>query len=178
MGKAAIATPLYISVAWILMVSYQLFTQVAVTSVISYIGLFWPSGAIWLSSKVNVLVFIYAFAWVFVLSSAIPSVILGKERSVLVQFFVCLILTFIAFLIQDTLLIYKGTINNHMFTIAMLFHNPFIATGYLLIPYILMLIIDIRSRKERKKEEQLQKVTAAYIEDAKAEEQKIQEQKH
>ena len=65
-----------------------------------------------------------------------------------------------------------------MFTIAMLFHNPFIATGYLLIPYILMLIIDIRSRKERKKEEQLQKVTAAYIEDAKAEEQKIQEQKH
>jgi hypothetical protein len=65
-----------------------------------------------------------------------------------------------------------------MFTIATLFHNPFIATGYLLIPYILMLIIDIRSRKKRKKEEQLQKVTAAYIESAKAEEQKIQEQKH
>lgn len=41
-----------------------------------------------------------------------------------------------------------------------------------------MLIIDIRSRKKRKKEEQLQKVTAAYIENAKTEEQKIQEQKH
>ena len=126
----------------------------------------------------NVLVFIYAFAWVFVLSSAIPSVILGKERSVLVQFFVCLTLTFVAFLIQDALLIYEAAINNRIFTIATLFHNPFIATGYLLIPYILMLTIDIHSRREHDKKAHFEKVTAAYLENAKTEEQKIQEQKH
>lgn len=176
LGKAAITTPLYISVAWTLMVSYQLFTQIAVTTVISYINVIWPSVAVWLSSRVDVLVFIYAFAWVFVLSSAIPSVLLGKERSVLVQFFVCLTLTFVAFVIQDTLLMYNEEVSSHVFTIATLFHNPFIATAYLLMPYIMMLAIDIRSRRKRKKQENLQKVTAAYLENAAAEEQKIQEQ--
>jgi len=42
MGKSALVTPLYISVAWILLITYQLFTQTAVSTVVSYIKVFWP----------------------------------------------------------------------------------------------------------------------------------------
>jgi hypothetical protein len=81
------------------------------------------------------MVFIYAFAWVFVLSSAIPSVILGKERSVLVQFFVCLTLTLIAFLVLDALTAYGGRLIDQLLSLAVVFDNPFLAIFYLLIPY-------------------------------------------
>ena len=163
MGKAAWATPLYISIAWSLMVSYQLFTQTAVTTIITSINMLWPSVGSWLTSRVDMIVFIYAFAWVFVLSSAIPSVILGKERSVLAQFFVCLTLTFVAFLILDTITTYGGGPIDQLLSLAVLFENPFLAMMYLLIPYLLMLILDIRSNKKRKKEKTLEKVTTTYM---------------
>lgn len=142
MGKAVFATPLYISVAWILMISYQLFTQTAVETVVTYINMFWPSIGAWLNFRVDMIVFIYAFAWIFLLSSFIPSVILGKERSVLVQFFVSLILTLMAFMVQDALTTYGGKPIDQLFSLAVLFNNPFLAVSYLLMPYILMLILD------------------------------------
>jgi len=163
MGKAALVTPLYISVAWILMVSYQLFTQTAITTVITHVNIIWPSAGAWLYSRMDMLVFIYAFAWVFVLSSAIPSIILGKERSVLVQFFVCLILTFVAFVVQDALTTYGDRPIDQLFGLAVSFHNPFLAIVYLSIPYLLMFTLDIRSRKRRKKKEALEKLTPTYL---------------
>ena len=178
LGKAAWVTPVYISVAWTLMVSYQLFTQTAVTTVTDYIEMFWPSVGAWLVSRIDMIVFIYAFAWVFLLSSAIPSAILGKERGVLIQFFVCLTLTFMAFVIQDVLTIYGGRQIGQIFSLVVLFHNPFLAVGYLLIPYLLMLMLDISSRKKHKKKEEIEKATAAYLENATAEEQKAQEEEY
>ena len=136
------------------MVSYQLFTQAAVTTTLSYVNMFWPSLGTWLVSRMDMIVFVYAFAWVFVLSSAIPSVILGKERSVLVQFFVCLTLTFVAFLIQDALA-NSGRPIGQIFSLVELFHNPLIAIGYLSVPYFLMLVLDIRSRLRQKRIEEL-----------------------
>lgn len=167
MGKAGWAAPLYVSVAWTLMISYQLFTQTAVTTISSYVNMFWPSVGAWLVSRIDMIVFIYAFAWVFLLSSAIPSVILGKERSVLVQFFVCLTLTFMGFVIQDTLTTYGGKQIDQISSLAVLFQNPFLAMGYLSIPYLLMLGFDIHSRrKQEKKREKIENATVAYLEDA------------
>jgi len=144
------------------MVSYQLFTQIAVTTVVTHISLFRPSVGAWLVSRIDMIVFIYAFAWVFVLSSVIPSVILGKERSVLAQFFVVLTLTFVAFVIQDVLtIICKCETIDQIFGLAALFHNPFLAVGYLLMPYLLMLILDIRSKQKSKKKEALEKATSS-----------------
>ncbi|MBX5327861.1 MAG: hypothetical protein QHH18_02120 [Candidatus Bathyarchaeota archaeon] len=163
MGRAALTTPLYISVAWTLMISYQIFTQTAVTTLISYVNLLWPSVGSWLSSRMDMLTFIYAFAWVFVLSSVIPSVILGKERSVLVQFLVCLTLALVALIIQDVITTYASGLNDHLFSLSSLFYNPFLAVGYLIAPFIVMLAIDIRSRRKRKKTEELDKVTEAYL---------------
>jgi hypothetical protein len=166
LGKAAVVTPLYVSVAWTLMVSYQLFTQTAVTTVTTYIDTFWPSIGEWLALRMDMLVFIHAFAWVFLLSSAIPSVILGKGRGVLVQFFVCLTLTFSAFIVQDIITTYQNRSTGQIFNLAALFHNPFLALGYLFLPYLLMLGFDINSRRKQKKKKKIENVTDAYLEDA------------
>lgn len=172
MGRAALLTPLYISVAWVLMIGYQVFTQTAVATLITYINMVWPAAGAWLNLRMDILVFIYAFAWVFVLSSVIPSVILGRERSVLIQFFVCLTLTLASLLIRDALIVYgMGGSLNQLFALTVLLNNPFIAAIYLLIPYLLMLAIDIRSRKRNKKRGALEKVTQAYIQDAEIAEQ-------
>ena len=151
MGKATLMTPLYVSVAWTMMITYQVFTQTAVSTVLSFFNVLWPAAGEWLLLRMDMIIFIYAFAWVFVLSSVIPSILLGKERSVLVQFFVCLTLTFVAFAIQDALNTYWGMPIEQLFSLAVVFHNPFLAVIYVLIPYILMLTIDIRSRRKKGK---------------------------
>jgi len=178
LGKAALVTPLYISVAWTLMVSYQLFTQTAVTTVTENIKEFWPSIGTWLVTRMDMLVFIHAFAWVFLLSSAIPSVILGKGRGVLVQFFVCLTLTFSAFIVQDILITYGGGLFDQIFSLSVLFRNPFLATGYLAMPYVLMLAFDVHSRRKQKKKEKIENITNAYLEDAAEANENTQEEEY
>jgi len=130
--KAVLATPVYVSVAWILMVSYQLFTQIAVATVVTYIDLLWPSIGSWLISRVDMLIFIYAFSWAFLLSSVIPSVILGKERSILIQYSVILALTFIAFVVRDALtIVCECNTIDQIFSVAAIFRDPLLAAGYL-----------------------------------------------
>jgi len=125
----------------------------------------------------DMLVFIHAFAWVFLLSSAIPSIILGKGRGVLVQFFVCLTLTFSAFIVQDILITYGDGPFGQIFSSAALFRNPFLAVGYLAMPYLLMLGFDINSRRKQKKKERIESVTDACLEDvAEADEHMQQEE--
>ena len=150
LGKAVFITPLYLSVAWTLMISYQLFTETAVTTLVTQIDTFIPSIGFWLAARVDMVVFVYAFAWTFVLSSVIPSLLLGKERSVLIQFFVCLTLTFLAFILLDLMELYAGTSLAQLLSFAFLFTNPILATLYLALPYIVMIVLDILSRRKNK----------------------------
>ncbi len=166
MGKAAILAPMYISVAWTLMVTYQFFTETAVSTIAIHISSMLPQLGVWISSRIDMVVFVHAFAWVFLLSSAIPSIILGKGRSVLVQFTVCLTVTFFAFVIQDILLTYGGGVLNQILSLTGLFQNPLLAVGYLSLPYLLMLGIDMRSRRKQKRRERLETATTLYLEDA------------
>ncbi|MCK5628733.1 hypothetical protein KAI12_04630 [Candidatus Bathyarchaeota archaeon] len=174
MGKAALTAPLYISVAWILMTSYQLFTETAVTSVVPYVNELLPSVGLWLVHRLDMIVFVTAFAWVFILSSVIPSVILGKERGVLAQFAVCLSLTFSSIIILDVLRVYLGIQVNQVFQFNALFDNPVLAVGYLSLPYALMFALDFRSRNRKKKKETLERLTETYLETAEPIEQKYQ----
>lgn len=147
MGKWALATPIYISSSWTLMISYQLFTRIAVTASLEHINFLYPSIGSWLLSKSDIIVFIYAFAWVFVLSSVIPSLILGKNRSVLIQFIVVLTLSWIPILIQDSIVtILGGKTIYQILDVTFLFTNPAIAFGYLFIPYLIMILVDVRTR--------------------------------
>ena len=163
LGKAVFATPLYISVAWTLMISYQLFTETAVTTLVTQINTLIPSIGFWLSSRVDMVVFIYAFAWVFVLSSVIPSLLLGKERGVLIQFVVCLTLTFLAFALLDVMEIYAGTSLAQLLSFSFVFTNPVLATLYLSLPYVVMIALDVRARRRNKAKKKSGELTETYV---------------
>jgi len=151
LGKAAFTAPLYVCVAWTLIISYQLFTQTAVNSVVTSLNTFWPSLSSWVIFRIDTMVFIHAFAWIFVLSSVIPSVILGKGRGVLVQFFLCLTLVLVATLIEDalTIMIERQPIYQ-LENLSTWLQNPILAGVYLSVPYLFMLYLDIRSKKKNK----------------------------
>ena len=175
LGKALFITPLYLSVAWTLMISYQLFTETAVTSLVTQINTVIPSIGFWLTSRVDLVVVFYSFAWVFVLSSVIPSLLLGKERGVLVQFFVCLTLTFLAFVLLDILELYAGTSLAQLLSFAFVFSNPILATLYLALPYIVMIGLDVRSRRWNKAKKKSDDLTETYVDSEEWVEQNYQE---
>src|SRR4030042_5937429 len=156
--KTGILAPLYLSFSWVLTVSYQLFSDTAVKAIATYINLFSPAAGAWLNSNIETIVFIYAFTWIFVLSSVIPSVILGKERSTLIQYAVVLTLTLIAFFMADILQAVAGIQVKQIFETATFLKNPILAGVYLVIPYLFMIGLDIRSRKALKGKKQLEKI--------------------
>lgn len=150
------------------MVSYQIFTQTAVTTVVDSLAVYVPVLGLWLASRIDMVIFVYAFAWVFVLSSIIPSLLLGKERSVFVQFIVCLILTLMGFVVIDVLAGYGFNLNDPTAVMAnpytQLFSNIVFAALYLSLPYIFMLAIDVRGRKKRKlQNDRVKKLTEEYF---------------
>jgi hypothetical protein len=150
LDKLVLITPLYLSVAWTLLISYHLFTETAVAGLITQINTFIPTIGFWLAARVDIIVFVYAFAWTFVLSSVIPSLLLGKERGVLVQFFVCLTLTFLAFVLLDLIELYAGTSLAQLLSFAFVFTNPFLAGLYLALPYLVMIGLDVKGRRRKK----------------------------
>ena len=188
MGKAAIITPLYISVAWTLMTSYQLFTETTVTTVTIYINMYLPTIGAWLASKLDMIVFIHSFAWIFLLSSVIPALLLGKERGVLVQFGLCLTLAFLAFVVQDAVTTGLGNgALDQILGIAPLFQNPLLAAAYLALPNLMMLGFDIRGKRKKEKWSKVEKVESEtddfpedtfIMEDDLREEEKTQEEEN
>jgi hypothetical protein len=151
--RAGLATPVYLSISWVLTVSYQLFTDTAVRSLASYFSLSSQTISVWLNSNIDVIIFVYAFTWIFVLSSVIPSVLLGKERSIFMQYIVVLILTLLAFYMKDILQSFAGFKIQQLLEAAYILQNPALAVIYLSAPYLLMIGLDVRSRKARKKKE-------------------------
>ena len=147
MGKAVVITPIYLSFAWALMITYQLYTEIAVKTVMGEIMVLWPQLGNVLSTSVDLLVFVLAFSWVFMLSSVIPSLILGKDGSTLVQFFVVLALTSSTLIIQDIVVMYTGMDVNRIFSLTEFLMNPFDAASYLVLPYIVMFMVDLFSKK-------------------------------
>lgn len=159
MGKSIVLTPLYISVAWSLMVGYQLFTQTAVNSVVENINMIWPSMGEWLLLRVDTLVFVHAFAWIWVLSSLIPSVLVGEERGVLVLFVVCLTLTLTAVWFIDILALIVGSdFQQRILELSVWFKNPWLALLYISAPYVLMLCFDLFGKRKRKRKEKLEEI--------------------
>jgi hypothetical protein len=144
-------TPIYVSVAWTLMTTYQFFTETTVQSVTTYINMFLPSVGGWITSRLDMIVFVHSFAWIFLLSSVIPALLLGKNRGVLVQFGLCLTLAFLAFIVKDTVIDLTSGAVDQAFGLAPLFQNPIIAVAYLSVPYLLMLGFDIRSKRKKQK---------------------------
>jgi hypothetical protein len=125
-----------------------LFTDTAVRSLTVYIAYVSPVLANWVTENIELVVFIYAFTWIFLLSSVIPSLLLGKKRSILVQYMVCLILAVLALSVQGLLLTYGGIEISQIFAAATFLSNPFLAGLYLAVPYLIMLALDLRTKKQ------------------------------
>jgi hypothetical protein len=164
--KAAWIAPLYLSLAWTLMITYQIFTQTAVSTIITSINASVPSIGSWLTMRMDLVIFVYGFAWVFLLSSAIPGAILGKERGVIVQFFLCLSLTFLALVMVDFLEGFLNVSVSQLLGLSNLFSNFVVASLYLTIPYILMIALDIHSRNVAKQNQNLELLTESFLENS------------
>ena len=147
--RAGLLTPLYLSCSWILTVSYQIFTDTAVKTISSVLNGFWPSAATWLSANIQTVSFVYAFSWIFLLSSVLPALILGKERSVLIQYLVCMVLTLLALTAENVLSIHDRI--QSILGASVLLDKPYLAIVYLLIPFVFMLSMDARSKWKRSK---------------------------
>lgn len=164
--RATLAAPIYISVAWSLIVSYQLFTQTAVHSVAVFLDGLGTGVGGFLLPNIGIFAFIHAFAWIFVLSSVIPSIILGKGRSVLVQFLLCLTLALVATSIGGFLELLIGVnLTTQLQASSTWLTNPIAASLYLSAPYVLMLYIDLRSKIRQQKTEELLGADAAFAVD-------------
>jgi hypothetical protein len=81
----------------------------------------------------------------------IPSLILGKERSVLVQYTVVLALTLLAFFMKDILFLVSGFNLNTLLNASTLLKDPILAAIYLAVPYVFMVGLDAYSRRTKKK---------------------------
>ena len=153
MARPIIVTAVYLIIAWTLMVSYQIFTQTALASVAVSLSGSVPMVASWLRSSSDLAVFICGFAWMFVLSAMVSTLMFGRERRLSIQFLVSLVLT----LAGSTLLGALGYVDlnlsdPNMFSgpFTWLFGNAIFAGFYLALPFIFMLALDIRALRKRK----------------------------
>ena len=143
----------YLILAWVLMVSYQIFTQSALTTLTSSLGGFIPALASLVNSNVNLAVFICSFAWMFVLSSLISIIMFGKERRLTIQFMVSLALTLTGSALLGLLHLVGLDLSNPSVLsqpFTLLFGNVFFAFFYLALPFIFMLAIDLGLMKIKK----------------------------
>ena len=145
--RAALLTPVYLSFSWVLTVSYQIFTVTAVRTLSASLVAPFPALAAWLSGNIQTVSFVYSFSWIFVLSSVLPALILGRERSVLVQYVVCLLLALLA-LSASNLPPISAQVTSIIGASALL-ARPTLALAYLVVPYALMLSLDLRSKRKR-----------------------------
>ncbi len=154
MARAIHITALYLAIAYALMLTYQVFTETALTTMVHSISTSAPTISSWLSERADVVVFVCTFAWTFVLSSVVSALIFRGEKRISIQFFVSLALTGTATLIFDFLKGYGVDLTNPNNILssffAPVFGNVFFAVFYLCLPYIFMVAVDLRLNKKIK----------------------------
>ena len=153
LARSIASKVVYLVLAWVLMVSYQIFTQTALTTVASSVGSSAPLLASWINSNANVPIFICSFAWMFVLSSLISIFMFGKERRLTVQFLVSLALTLTGSALLGLFHLVGLDLSNPSFLSQpsnMLFGNVFFAFFYLALPFIFMVAVDLGLMKIKK----------------------------
>ena len=151
LARTIMVTAVYLVIAWVLMVSYQIFTQPALITVSTSLGGSVPLVASWMNSGMPLAVFVFSFAWMFVLSSIISKLMFGKERRITIQFLVILALTLMGSFLLGMLSEVGLDISNPSFfssPFTQLFGNVFFAVFYLALPFIVMLVLDLRNMRK------------------------------
>ena len=153
LARPLVVKAVYLVLAWVLMVSYQIFIQTALTTVTFSLGGTIPALALFINSKADLTIFICSFAWMFVLSSLISILMFGRERRLTIQFSVSLVLTItgsalLGFLHLVGLDLSNPSVLSQPFTLF--FTNVFFAFFYLALPFIFMVAVDLGLMKIRK----------------------------
>jgi hypothetical protein len=143
----------YWFLAWLLMVSYQIFTKNALTTVAASLTGSVPLLASWINSNANVPIFVCSFAGMFVLSSLISIIIFGRERRLTIQFLISLVLTLTGSVLLELFHLAGFDLSNPSFLSQpseILFGNVFFAFFYLALPFIFMVAVDLGLMKIKK----------------------------
>jgi hypothetical protein len=144
-------TAIILIAAWFLMLSYQIFTETALTTIA---GSF-PFLASSLNSNIAVAAFVCSFAWMFVLSSVISNLLFGQQKRIFTQFLIGLILTVTAAAIFEGLKTVGFDLSNPNTLLsssyAQIFRNDIFAFFYLSLPFIFMIVVDLRAMARQHK---------------------------
>jgi hypothetical protein len=131
------------------MLTYQIFTHTALSTVALSLRLPVPALSSLLNSNLTVAVFICAFAWMFLLSSIISNLMFGKQRRIFVQFLIGLILTLTASgILAGLKAVGVDLSNSHVILsnpYAQVFNNAYFSLFYLSLPFVSMIIMDLRA---------------------------------
>ena len=144
---------IYLVLAWVLMVSYQIFTRSALSTFTSSLSGTIPLLTIWINSNVNSAIFICSFAWMFVLSALISIIMFGRERRLSIQFLVSLALTLTGSALLGLFNVAGLDLSNPNVLsspFTLLFGNVFFAFFYLALPFIFMVAVDLGLMKIKK----------------------------
>jgi hypothetical protein len=154
LARKITTTIAYLALAYFLMLSYQIFTQTAVSSIATSLNIFAPFLSSVLSNQASLAVFICSFAWTFVLSSIIATLTFGQEKRLSIRFLISLGLTVASTAIINQFKLYGIDVTNpHIVTpsfCAQAFNNPAFAFLYLALPFIFMITIDLHITKKAK----------------------------
>ncbi len=153
MARKLMVTAGLLILAWALMVSYQIFTQTALTAIATSLRSSIPTIAGWITSRIDLAGFICSFAWMFVLSAIVANLMFGRERRLSIQFLVSLGLTLLGSALLGLLngagvdLSNPNVLSKPFDTV---FGNPYFASFYLALPFIFMVAMDIRAIRKKK----------------------------
>jgi hypothetical protein len=153
LARTIVSKAVYLVLAWVLMVSYQIFTQTALSSITFSLGGSIPALASLINSKADLTIFICSFAWMFVLSSLISILVFGRERRLTIQFTVSLALTLTGSALLGLLHLVGLDLSNPNILsqpFNQLFGNVFFAFFYLALPFIFMVAVDLGLMKIKK----------------------------
>lgn len=149
MVRGIVVTSVFLGVAWLLMLTYQIFTKTALTTMAFTLQGSTPFLSSSLNSNIAVAAFVCSFAWMFVLSSVISGLIFGKQKRIFIQFLIGLALTVTASAIFDGFKTIGLDLSNPNTLLsnpyARVFSNAIFSFLFLCLPFIFMIIVDLRS---------------------------------
>jgi hypothetical protein len=156
MARSFTVTASLLAVAYILMVSYQVFAQNALGSVVEALKNINPvlTSILDSGSGSQIIVFVCSFAWMFVLSATVSKLMFGRERRLSVQFLVSFALTLtgaaLLYLLQNVLGVNLSDPSVLSKPFLVVFDNAIFSFFYLTLPFIVMVALDLRTLAKRK----------------------------
>ena len=155
MARRLLVTSILLVAAWVLMLSYQVFTKTALTTVALSLNGAVPYLASSLNSNIGIAVFICSFAWMFVLSTVISNLIFGKQRRIFIQFLIGLVLTLTASGLFDAAKWFGWDLSNPKTLLAnryaQVFNSAVFSALFLSLPFVFMIGLDLRAMMKSRK---------------------------